>query len=67
MTAAPAPGGNPRAMWIGFALVTGVLVGVTAGLLSAGGGIPIPLAIVAGGGAVILFITLVRYAAGDGS
>lgn len=72
MTPTPAPTtGGPRAMWIGFALITGALVGATAGLLSAAGGVPVPLAILAGGSAgaaaVGLFITLVRYATADGA
>lgn len=66
----PTPGGI-RAMWIGFALIAAVLVGAAAGLLSAAGGIAIPLAIVAGGaafgGTVPLVLTLVRYATGDGA
>ncbi|MFD1364990.1 hypothetical protein [Actinoplanes sichuanensis] len=59
----------PRAVWIGFALVAGALAGATAGLLSAAGGVPVPLAILAGGGAcgstVALMLAVVRYATGD--
>lgn len=47
MTTAPVPS-TPRAVWIGFALVFGVLVGTAAGVLSAAGGVPVPLAVVAG-------------------
>jgi hypothetical protein len=69
-TATPTTG-VPRAMWIGFALITGVLVAAAAGLLSAAGGVPVPVAILAGGSAgaaaVGLFITLVRYATADGA
>ena len=61
----------PRATWIGFALITGVFVAAAAGLLSAAGGVPVPLAILAGASAgaaaVGLFITLVRYATADGA
>ncbi|MFF5077547.1 hypothetical protein ACFY36_10880 [Actinoplanes sp. NPDC000266] len=60
----------PRAVWIGFALIAGVLVGAATGLLSYAGGVPMPLAVVAGGGAcgatIALVLTLVRYAT-DGS
>ncbi|GGN32985.1 hypothetical protein FHR83_001726 [Actinoplanes campanulatus] len=45
----------PRAVWIGFALVSGVLVGVTAGLLSAGGA------------TIALVLAVVRYATGEGA
>ncbi|GIE92093.1 hypothetical protein [Actinoplanes regularis] len=58
--------GVPRAVWMGFALIAGVLVGMAAGLLSAAGGIVIPLAVLAGGGAcgstILLALALVRYA-----
>ena len=58
--------GVPRAVWLGFALIAGVLVGVSAGLLSAAGGIAMPLAILAGGGAcggaILLTLTVIRYA-----
>lgn len=61
--------GVPRAVWIGFALIAGVLVGAAAGLLSAAGGVPVPLAVVAGGGAagatIALAVLLVRYATGE--
>ncbi|SNY74099.1 hypothetical protein [Paractinoplanes atraurantiacus] len=67
MTTAPTVS---RAVWIGFALIAGVLIGATTGLLSHAGGVPVPLAIVAGGGAcgatIALVLTLVRYAT-DGS
>jgi hypothetical protein len=67
-TPAP-PTSVPRAVWIGFALIFGVLVAAAAGLLSAAGGVPVPLAVLAGGSAgaaaVGLFITLVRYATAD--
>ena len=60
---------TPRSTWIGFALITGVLIGATTGLLTTAGGVAIPLAIVAGGGAMFtsigMFITLVIYATGD--
>jgi hypothetical protein len=69
----PAPPSGPtvpRAVWIGFALIAGVLVGAAAGLLSGAGGIPAPLAVVTGGGAcgatIALVLTLIRYAT-DGS
>lgn len=68
---APATTSTSRAVWIGFALLTGVLIGATVGLLSWAGGIPIPLAIIAGGGAtgatIALVLTVVRYATGDGA
>ncbi|OJF14470.1 hypothetical protein [Couchioplanes caeruleus] len=58
-----------RAVWIGFALLTGILVGAATGLLSHVGGVPAPLAVVAGGsacgGAICLVLYLVRYATGD--
>ena len=64
-----APQATSRTMWIGFALITGVFAGATAGLLSAAGGLPVPLAILAGGGAcgsaVVLVLSVVRYATGD--
>jgi len=62
--------GTSRAVWIGFALIAGVLIGATAGLLSVAGGVPVPLAVIAGGSAtgatIALFLTVVRYATGDG-
>lgn len=58
-----------RAMWTGFALITGVLVGAAAVALSLAGGVPAPLAILTGGaacgGAIAVFIALVRYATGE--
>ncbi len=69
-----APSTSPtslRAVWIGFALLTGILVGAATGLLSYAGGVPAPLAVVAGGsacgGAIGLVLFLVRYATGDGA
>ncbi|GAA4606392.1 uncharacterized protein involved in exopolysaccharide biosynthesis [Actinoplanes octamycinicus] len=62
----PAVPGVPRAVWIGFALITGLLVGVAAGVLSAAGGVAVPLAVLAGGGAcgsaILLVLAIVRYA-----
>jgi hypothetical protein len=59
----------PRAVWIGFALIVSLMVGVAAGLLSVAGGIPVPLAIIAAGGAcgsaLLLVLAVVRYATGD--
>jgi hypothetical protein len=70
VTSSPAPTANStRAMWLGFALITGVLVGATAGLLSVAGGVSVPLAVAFGGtafgSATALFLTLVRFATGD--
>lgn len=46
MSPTPTPTtGVPRATWIGFALITGVLVATATGLLSAAGGVKVPLAI----------------------
>jgi len=66
----PAPTtSSTRAMWIGFALIAGVLVGIVAALLSVAGGVPLPLAILAGGGAcggtILLMLGIVRYATDD--
>jgi hypothetical protein len=61
----------PRTVWIGFALIIGLLVGAVGGLLSAAGGVPVPLAILAGGGScgssIALMLALVRYATGEHS
>lgn len=55
-----------RAVWIAIALLAGALIGTAAALLSFAGGVPLPLAIVAGGaavgGTVVLVLALVRYA-----
>jgi hypothetical protein len=68
----PAPAvRTSRAVWIGFALIAGMLVGAAAGLLSWAGNVPVPLAIITGGGAagatIALTLNLVRYATSDGT
>ncbi len=58
-----------RSVSIAIILLTGALIGATTGLLSVAGGMPIPLAIIAGGGAagatIALVLSIVRYAKGD--
>lgn len=43
--------GASRPIWVAIIVLTAVLIGTTTGLLSAAGGVPTPLALIAGGGA----------------
>lgn len=61
----------PRALWSAIILLAAVIVGAAGGLLSFAGGLPVPLAIVTGGGAfggtVALLLTLANFLAGEGN
>ncbi|MGC9670987.1 hypothetical protein ACNTMW_31120 [Planosporangium sp. 12N6] len=48
---ATTPTGTSRAVWAAIILLTALPIGAAAGLLSHAGGVPVPLAVVAGGGA----------------
>jgi heme A synthase len=47
----PSTAEDTRAIWAAIITLVAVLIGATTGLLSAAGGVPVPLAIIAGGGA----------------
>ena len=70
-TTAPQPAeqpGPPRALWSAIILLAAVIVGSAGGLLSFAGGLPVPLAIITGGGAfggtAALLLTLASFLTG---
>ncbi|SCF23296.1 hypothetical protein GA0070558_1689 [Micromonospora haikouensis] len=58
-----------RGLWLAIATLTAVIVGATAGLLAWAGGLNPPTAILTAGGAfagtMLLFLTIVRFTAGQ--
>jgi hypothetical protein len=56
---------HQRVVWGTFAVLFGLLFGTATGVLSYLGDVPVPLSIIAGGGAfgatVAFFLALVRY------
>ncbi|MFI5496077.1 hypothetical protein [Actinoplanes sp. NPDC051859] len=51
MTSPAATTPASRLVWAAIITIVAVLAGVATGLLSAAGGVPLPLAVIAGGGA----------------
>ncbi|MFF0371276.1 MULTISPECIES: hypothetical protein [Micromonospora] len=66
---ATTPTGNTRPLWTALIVLTAALVATAAGLLSVAGGVPVPLAIIAGGGAfggtVALLLAVAHFLTSD--
>ncbi|MFI5837712.1 hypothetical protein ACIA5A_28945 [Micromonospora sp. NPDC051300] len=64
---ATTPTGSTRPLWAALIVLTAVLVGAAAAMLSIAGGVPIPLAVIAGGGAfggtVALLLAIAHFLA----
>lgn len=67
MTSSPTTAAS-RTVWAAIIVIVAILVGAATGMLSAGGGVPVSLSVIAGGGAfggtIGLLLTVANFLAG---